>query len=96
MGDYPRRDLESALLRKGFRCSNNDHRKFVYYSCNGKKTSVWTKTSRGSKHKSISESNLRKMARQCRLDYQDFLRLVECPMSRDEFEELLVQNGTIR
>lgn len=96
MGEANRRDVESALRKKGFRQSNGSHRKFVFYTCGGKKTSVWTETSHGSKHRDLSEFILHKMADQCRLSYPQFRRLIECPMSREEYEGLLVQNGNVR
>jgi len=55
MGEANRRDVESALRKKGFRQSNGSHRKFVFYTCGGKKTSVWTEISHGSKHRDLSE-----------------------------------------
>lgn len=65
MNPRKRNEVERALIKKGFRKSQNDHSKFVYHLKNGKKTSVWTKTSHGSSHREISPTNLGKMARQC-------------------------------
>ncbi len=96
MGEESRRDVESALCTKGFRRSNRSHRKFVFYTCAGKKTSVWTEISHGSSHRDLSESILHRMASQCRLSCREFRRLIECPMSREEYQELLVQNGDVR
>jgi hypothetical protein len=95
MGDEKRRKVESALRKKGFSQSNAGHRQFVFYTSSGKKTSVWTQTSHGSCHADLSEFLLRKMASQCRLRYQQFTMLIECPMSREEYERLLIQNGDI-
>ncbi|KNZ68690.1 hypothetical protein Tfer_2784 [Thermincola ferriacetica] len=91
----PRKDVETALENKGFRKNNNDHRKFVYYSLSGKKTSIWTKTSHGTSHKDISLDNLKKMAKQCRLTLQDFCDLLDCPLSREEYEQRMVSGGYI-
>lgn len=96
MGEDKRRYVESALCKKGFRRSNGRHRKFVFYTNRGKKTSVWTEVSRGSQHRDLSDFILHKMADQCRLSYPQFKRLIECPMSREEYEALLVQNGDVR
>ena len=95
MGDEKRRRVESALCKKGFRQSNASHRRFVFHTSSGKKTSVWTHMSHGSCHRDLSELLLRKMAGQCRLSYQQFTRLIECPMSREEYECLLVQSGHV-
>jgi hypothetical protein len=48
-----RRIVEAAFLKKGFVRSSGDHNFFTYHTINGKKTSVWTKTSRGSGHKTL-------------------------------------------
>lgn len=85
----PRKDVEAALLNKGFRQSNNDHRYFIYFSTDGKKTLVKTKTSHTPKVKDIGDELLGLMARQCYLPRPKFLDLIDCPLSRDEYERLL-------
>jgi len=86
----PRRqsDVERALMRKGFVESESHHRFFIYYSKAGRKTLVKTKTSHG--HRDISDDLLSKMAQQVKLVRGEFLDLVDCPLSRDEYEEKLV------
>ena len=81
--------------KKGFKKNQSDHRKFIYYTREGKKTSVWTKTSHGSSHSEISKENLAKMARQCRLSNNDFSELVQCPLERDDYEQMLLINSHI-
>ncbi len=90
-----RADVQSALRRKGFVQSDNDHEKFIYFLSNGKKSSVWTKTSRGSSHREISAGNLGKMARQCRLSSSDFEDLIDCPLSPEDYEQKLIQGGHV-
>lgn len=96
MGGESRRAVEDALCRKGFRPSDGKHRKFILHLPDGKKTSIWTETSHGSKHRNISETNLHWMAKQCHLPYREFKRLIDCPLSREDYEDLLAQNGIIR
>lgn len=96
MGSAKRREIESSLCKKGFRKSNSDHRHLVFHTHSGKKTSVWTKVSRGSSHRDLSRQLLHQMARQCQLSYVQFKELVDCPMSRQKYEEFLVQQGFIR
>lgn len=92
-----RRQVENALERKGFRRSNSDHRKFIYYeSQRGTKTGVWTKTSHGGGYKNISTHNLHQMAKQCAISLRQFLDLVECPLSRMDYEQLLVEKGKVK
>jgi predicted RNA binding protein YcfA (HicA-like mRNA interferase family) len=90
-----RKEVEKALEKKGFQKTQTDHRKFIYHTFEGKKTSVWTKTSHGSSHAEISKGNLSKMARQCRLQNADFDKLIQCPLGREEYEKLLVSQGNI-
>lgn len=93
----PRRrdDVQAGLLRKGFRLSTKDHWKLIYYDMSGRKTSVWTKVSYGSSHRDISDQNLGNMARQCHLSRLDFDDLIDCPLSREQYERKLVAGGYI-
>jgi len=95
MSPRKRDEVKSALERKGFQLSNTDHLKLVYHNKARKKTGIWTKISHGSDHKDISDDNLSRMAKQCRLHKKDFNRLLDCPLSRDEYEAKLVANGDI-
>ncbi len=86
MNPRKRKNVEKGLERKGFQKNQTDHRKFIYHKDTGEKTAVWTKTSHGSSHKDISPNNLRKMAKQCKLDNADFDRLLDCPLSREDYQ----------
>jgi predicted RNA binding protein YcfA (HicA-like mRNA interferase family) len=81
-------DVERALTRKGFEQSESHHRFFIYHSKAGRKTLVKTKTSHGQRE--ISDDLLSKMAQQVKLPRGEFLDLVDCPLSRDEYEKKLV------
>ncbi len=91
-----RRVVESALERKGFLVSQRDHNVFVFQLQDGRKTSVWTKTSHGIGYKTLSDSLLSAMARQCDLTRGQFTDLIECPLSREAYETLLRERGRIR
>ena len=92
---YKRAAVESALEAKGFRRRETDHSYFVYYTQEGKKTPVRTKTSHGRGGADIPDSLIGRMARQCRLRTAQFRSLVDCPLSQAEYEELLTTNGEI-
>ena len=82
-----RKDVEKSLQRKGFKCVESHHRYFVYWTLFGKKTSFRTHTSRGSKFKTLDDQLLGFMAKQCGgLSKRDFLKLVDCTLSREDFE----------
>ena len=91
-----RRVVEAALGRKGFVVSQRDHNIFVFHTQDGRTTSVWTKTSHGSGHKTLSDSLSSAMARQCDLNRGQFAELIECPLSREAYEALLVQRARVR
>lgn len=91
-----RKVVESALTRKGFEENNSDHKKYIYYTFTGQKTSIWTKISHGSGHAEISPINIKNMANQCHLTTGEFHNLIDCPLSRVNYESQLVSNGHIR
>jgi hypothetical protein len=90
MNPRKREAVVNALKRKGFEPSNTDHVRLQYFNTAGRKTRVWTKASHGGKHREISVSNLSKMAKQCKLSNHDFERLIDCPLSRDGYEDMLI------
>lgn len=90
-----RRDVEAGLERKGFVLAERDHRFFTYYNTAGQKTSVWTKTSLGTGYKTLSDDLIGKMAKQCGLTNKQFKDLIACPLSQDQMEAILIQNGRI-
>jgi predicted transcriptional regulator len=75
--------LEKSLLDKGFIKTEGDHNYFIYYTQDGLKTAVKTKTSHTKKMKDIPDNLLSQMAKQCRLNKAEFLNLVDCPLSQD-------------
>ncbi len=85
-----RKDVESALMSKGFVRVEGDHHRFVYVTRGDLKSLARTKTSHSPKVRDIADNLLGQMARQCRLSKPDFLRLVDCPMQRDEFEGVIL------
>ena len=91
-----KRLIEAALSRKGFEANEGDHHYFVYHSSNGIKTAVRTKTSHGSGAKSIGDGLIKLMARQCKISKDEFVSLVQCSLSREQYEALLLDRGAIR
>ena len=89
-----KRDVEAALKKKGFAQDDGDHHWFFYWTLDGKKTTVRTKTSHGST-KDLGDSLLKEMARQVRISKVQFLDLVDCPLGREEYERLLREGGHV-
>ena len=87
-------EIEKGLSTKGFLKANGDHHYFHYYgAADGKKTSIFTKTSHGNRE--IGDPLIAKMAKQCGLTKAEFLNLVDCPLKRGEYERLLIERGKI-
>ncbi|MCY7273984.1 MAG: hypothetical protein LH702_09580 [Phormidesmis sp. CAN_BIN44] len=87
--------VEAALQRKGFELDEGDHHYFTYITLDGKVTTIKTKTSHTKKMKEIPDNILSLMAKQCHLKNSDFLKLVDCPLSREDYEALLQVEGLI-
>lgn len=83
-----KREIEGGLQRKGFRRDDKEHRIFWYFTLNGKRSRVKTWTSHSPKMKTVDNSLLSKMAKQCKLDKDQFLKLVDCPLEQREYEEM--------
>ncbi|SHL33518.1 hypothetical protein SAMN02745216_05029 [Desulfatibacillum alkenivorans DSM 16219] len=91
-----KRSVEKGLQKKGFVKDGGDHHYFVYFSMEGKKTPVKTKTSHGSsKYKTLGAPLIAQMARQCKLTKQEFTDLIECPLSQKKYEEQLLDQEII-
>lgn len=85
--------VAGALCRKGFVRTQGKHAFFVYHSEAGVKSAVQTMISHGERE--LQDFLLAKMARQCRLSRADFLALVDCPLSRAEYESRLRTAGAL-
>lgn len=85
----PKSKVESGLLKKGFQESEGDHHYFIYFTQDGKKTGVKTKTSHTKKMKDIPDNLLGQMAKQCYLAKQQFLDLIDCPLTQEDYEKIL-------
>jgi hypothetical protein len=45
--------------------------------------------------KEINDGILAQMAKQCRLNKQDFMSLIDCPLSREKYEARLIEKGEL-
>ena len=88
-----RQVILKGLRNKGFRedkARNYSHTTLRYYDQEGRYLGVTTRVSRGTKYREIRDDLLFKMARQCGLERkEEFRDLVECPMSREAYEQRL-------
>lgn len=91
-----RRKVRSALERKGFVKQNGGHKYFIYRTLDGIKTSVRTMISHGGGSADVGDDLLLLMAQQCRLQKIEFKDLIECPLSREDYERKLYEKGILK
>lgn len=77
-------DIKKNLGKKGFEVNDKrDHIWFNYLTPEGKKTIIRTKISHGKDD--IGDSLIGQMAKQVHLQKRDFVRLVTCTLSKDDY-----------
>jgi len=86
------RDIEAALIKKGFVHKDTHHRMF-YLRVNGKITGVHTFMSHG--QMDYSADLLAKMKNQLHLSGKEFTALVQCPLTGERYLRLLIERGVI-
>jgi len=86
------RDIEAALLKKGFQAKDSHHKLF-YLTKNGKITGVHTFMSHGLRE--YPADLLAKMRTQLHLSGKEFENLIACPLSGEEYLALLVERGVV-
>ncbi len=89
----PRKLIESALEKKGFEKAEGDHHYFYLLDADGRRTSIWTKTSHSPKHKDLGDALLAAMAKQVALNKTEFPQLVDCTLSEEGYRKKLRQQG---
>lgn len=84
------RDVLNSLMKKGFVRSEGDHRHLIFY-CNGKKTPIRTKVSHGSRE--VDDSLINLMSVQIRIEKKQFIDMVNCPFTHDDYLRELQSQG---
>lgn len=89
-------DIQSSLAKKGFVCEDDRDHKYYHHKLDGRYTGVKTKFSRGSNFKRLDPSLLSRIKKQLRLNTsREFRELVECPMSKDDYVQILRTKGVL-
>ena len=86
------RVVERGLLAKGFAVASSRHRRFEYITLDGRVARAHTVMSHGSRRE-IGDGLLGEMARQLALTRRQFNDLIDCPLSRVEYEHILAERG---
>lgn len=84
--------VKKSLVKKGFKEEEGDHYYFALYE-NGKKTPVYTKTSHN--NQDIGDSLIGLMSRQLYLSKNQFMNLINCPLSKEEYIKILKSKNVI-
>ena len=88
------REVDAALRKKGFlRETDGDHVHYCLLSSDGRKSTVKTQISHGMSGSAISAGLISKMARQLRLTKSQFLDLIDCSLSGDDYRIILRNKG---
>jgi hypothetical protein len=90
-----REKIRKALLRKGFVEGGTD-RDFYRLETGGKRHSIGTKLSRGSKYKDYSDDLVRDVYKQLGLTKDELISFVDCPLDYEHYVKLLRERGKIR
>ena len=93
MSTYRTREIKQALLSKGFQQRNTSHEFYRLYVDN-KKTSVQTSLSFGSKE--YGDNLLGLVARQVRLKKGELEEFIECPLTGEDYVQLLVERDHVK
>ena len=87
--------VRQSLEKKGFKNEPNKHHNYYYlYDLNGKRTAINTHTSRNGQD--IDDYLIRQMSKQLKLSKDEFIDLINCPLSREMYISLLKERNVIR
>lgn len=79
-------------MKKGFKKEPGDHHYFFLY-VNNQRTSIQTHTSHNGQD--ISKHLFSQMRKQVHLSVDEFTDLIECPLTKEKYIEILKKNGDI-
>jgi hypothetical protein len=86
--------IDKALTAKGFVSENARHHVMYWFYYEGKKSQIRTRISFGEKE--VGAGLISAMARETKLRKCDFLALVECSLSADEYRTKMLTEGHVR
>lgn len=92
MGTYKTDKLDKALTKKGFR-KESTHHEMYWLFVGERRSEIRTRISHGKKE--YGDPLLGQMAKQMKLRRSQFDDFVECPLSQEDYINLLQQQGII-
>jgi predicted RNA binding protein YcfA (HicA-like mRNA interferase family) len=91
MPAFSARQTRGSLLKKGFSQLEGDHHQYVFIH-GGK---IVTRTKMSHNDQEINNSLISKMHKQCQISKKDFIGLVDCSVSGEDYATLLKEQGLI-
>jgi len=88
MSSKKKKDISSSLKKKGFIETSRNHT-FYYLYYKNKKTSIYTKLSHSINE--YGDNLLAQIAKQLRLRKNELIELLDCPMKREDYINLLIK-----
>lgn len=89
MSEIPITSILNALLRKGFVKRQGDHTR-LWFTPSGRRSAIVTRYSHGERR---ADDWLQRQMAQLHLSVPEFARLIECTMSQEDYEYLMVERG---
>lgn len=86
-------DIEKVLLEKGFERVDTHH-KLYWLWVDDKRTGIRTRISHGKKE--YDDNLLGMMARQLKLRKKQFVSFLDCPLTKEQYIQLLIDAGEIK
>ena len=93
MGVLKTAEVEKNILSKGFRRKEGNH-KFFHFYYNGKKSSIFTKTSHSSKE--LDDYLIMQMSKQLKLEKAEFIKFANCTLSESAYIDILIHKGFLK
>lgn len=87
------RDMQLALLQKGF-IQQNKHHEMYWFFYKGKRTSIRTRISHGKREYEVSLMGA--VRTQMKLRGNEIDEFFDCQMSREDYAKLLIRRGEVR
>lgn len=93
MSTYKTRVIENALSQKGFKKKESHHKKYTLY-INGKRTSIYTFVSHGTKE--YGDNLLNKMKNQLHISREELNDLIDCPLKHEDLVRILADKKFLK
>ena len=88
------RDVAKALQRKGFEEARERDHIYYFFRHDGKRTGISTKISHN--EKDLTDNLCKFMATQTKLTLAQFRKLIDCPLTQQEYVKHLISMGHLK